>query len=271
MMVVKVRVNNTMPGRNPPLCCTLTLHQSPCRDTRQKQNIFFRVHNKGGVFYYERSELLIDGDGQKTTQKIVRRRQPRCNYRPIIFFKTTVRTVLFFRTASCVAWTRIMCSVLSTLTLATCEQRSHLLRNVHNCNNITASLPQTEPASLLQTEPASLLQTVPAPCRAADASPGRLNDSNASPCGERQPARGLLHGDSCGANNKLQQLMLCSSKSMSASLFSIRRSLSNRMSGPWWRCRRTSSRSYGRCGTSAVSCGWSGGARMGSAPIPLST
>ena len=168
MMVVKVRVNNTIPGRNPPLCCTLTLHQSPCRDTRQKQNIFFRVHNKVVFFYYERSELLIDGDGKKTTQKIVRRRQPRCFYRPIIFFKTTVRTVLFFRTASCVAWTRIMCSVLSTLTLATCEQRSHLLRNVHNCNNITASLTQTEPASLLQTDPASLLQTVPAPCRAAD-------------------------------------------------------------------------------------------------------
>ena len=36
-------------------------------------------------------------------------------------------------------------------------------------------------------------------------SPGRLNDSNASPRGERQPARGLPHGDSCGVNNKLQQ------------------------------------------------------------------
>ena len=88
-------------------------------------------------------------------------------------------------TAPCVAWPRIMSSVLSTLTPATCEQRPHLLWNVHNCKNTTASLPQTEPsslpqteqaslpqtepASLLQTEPASLLQTEPAPCRAADA------------------------------------------------------------------------------------------------------
>ena len=56
-------------------------------------------------------------------------------------------------TAPCVAWTRIMCSMLSTLTPATYEQRPHLLRNVHKCNNTAASLPQTEPASLLQTEP----------------------------------------------------------------------------------------------------------------------
>ena len=103
-------------------------------------------------------------------------------------------------------------------------------------------------------------------------SPGRLNDSNASTRGERQPARGLPHGDSCGVNNKLQQqLMLCSSKSMSTSLFSIRRSPSTRMGGPWTRCRRTSSRSYGRCVTSAVSCARSGGTRMGNAPIPFST
>ena len=38
-----------------------------------------------------------------------------------------------------------MCSVLSSLTPATCEQRPHLLRNVHNCNNTTPSLLQTEP------------------------------------------------------------------------------------------------------------------------------
>ena len=48
-------------------------------------------------------------------------------------------------TAPCVVWTRIMCSVFSTLTPATCEQRSLLLRNVHNCNNTTPSLLQTEP------------------------------------------------------------------------------------------------------------------------------
>ena len=36
---------------------------------------------------------------------------------------------------------------------ATCEQRPHLLRNVHNCNNTTPSLLQTEPASLLLIEP----------------------------------------------------------------------------------------------------------------------
>ena len=107
------------------------------------------------------------------------------------------------------------------------------------------------------------------PCRAADAAPGRLN--NASPRGGRQTVRGLPHGDSCGVNNKLQQLMLCSSKSMSTSLLSIRRSPSTRMGGPWGKYRRTSSRSYGRCGTSAVSCAWSGGTRMRSARIPLST
>ena len=33
----------------------------------------------------------------------------------------------------------------------------------------------------------------------------RLNDSNASPLGQRQPARGLPYGNSCGVNNKLQQ------------------------------------------------------------------
>ena len=73
-------------------------------------------------------------------------------------------------------------------------------------------------------------------------SPGRLNVSNDSPRGERQLARGLPHGDSCGVNTKLQQLVRCSSKSMSTSLLSIRKSLSTRMGGPW-----------GRCGTSAVS------------------
>ena len=51
------------------------------------------------IFFYEPSELLIDDDGQKSTQKNVhrrnRRRRPRrCNYWPIISFKTTVRTVL---------------------------------------------------------------------------------------------------------------------------------------------------------------------------------
>ena len=101
-------------------------------------------------------------------------------------------------------------------------------------------------------------------------SPGRLSDSNDSPHGERQPARGLPHGDSYGVDTKLQQLVLCSSKSMSTSLLSIWRSLSTRMGGPWGRCRKTSSRSYGRCGTSAVSCARSGGTRMGSARIPLS-
>ena len=101
-------------------------------------------------------------------------------------------------------------------------------------------------------------------------SPGRLNDSNDLPRGERQPARGLPHGDSRGVNTKLQQLVLCSSKSMNTSLLSIRRSLSTRMGGPWGRYRRTSSRSYGRCGTSAVSCARSGDTRMGSARIPLS-
>ena len=90
-------------------------------------------------------------------------------------------------------------------------------------------------------------------------SPGRLNVSNDSPRGERQLARGLPHGDSCGVNTKLQQLVRCSSKSMSTSLLSIRRSLSTRMGGPW-----------GRCGTSAVSCARSGGTRMGSGRIPLS-
>ena len=99
---------------------------------------------------------------------------------------------------------------------------------------------------------------------------GRLNDSNASPRGERRTARGLPHDDSCGVNNKLQQLMLCSSKSMSTLFLSIRRSLSTRMVRPWGRCRRTSSRSYGRCETSAVSCPRSGGTRMRSARIPLS-
>ena len=101
--------------------------------------------------------------------------------------------------------------------------------------------------------------------------PGRLNDSNASPRGERQTPRGLPHGDSCGVNNKLQQLMLCSSKSTSTLLLSIRRSLSTRMGGAWGRCRWTSSRSYGRCETSAVSCARGGGTRMRSARIPLST
>ena len=90
-------------------------------------------------------------------------------------------------------------------------------------------------------------------------SPGTLNDSNDSPRGERQLARGLPHGDSCGVNTKLQQLVLCSSKLMSTSLLSIRKSLSTRMGGPW-----------GRCGTSAVSCARSGGALMGSGRIPLS-
>ena len=101
--------------------------------------------------------------------------------------------------------------------------------------------------------------------------PPRLNDSNASQRGERQTARRLPHGDSCGVNNKLQQLMLCSSKSMSTSLLLIRISLSTSMGGPWGRCRRTFSVSYGRRGTSAVSCARSGGTRMGSAWIPLST
>ena len=45
--------------------------------------------------------------------------------------------------------------------------------------------------------------------------PRRLNDSHVLQRGKRQTARGLLHGDSCGVNNKLQQLMLCSSKSIS--------------------------------------------------------
>ena len=65
--------------------------------------------------------------------------------------------------------------------------------------------------------------------------------------------------------------MLCSSESMSTSPLSIRRSLFTRMGGPCGRCRRTSSRSYGRCGTSAVSYARSGGTRIRSARIPLST
>ena len=56
---------------------------------------------------------------------------------------------------------------------------------------------------------------------------------------------------------------------MSTLLISIRISLSTRMGGPWGRCRRPSSISYGRCGISAVSCARSGGTRMGSAWIPL--
>ena len=49
-------------------------------------------------FFYEPSELLIDDDGQKSTQKNVhrhnRRRRPRrCNYWPIISLKTTVKPV----------------------------------------------------------------------------------------------------------------------------------------------------------------------------------
>ena len=70
--------------------------------------------------------------------------------------------------------------------------------------------------------------------------------------------------------NKLRQLMLCSSKSMSTSILSIQRSLSTRMGGPWGRCRSTSSKSYGRCRTSTVSCARSGGTRIGTARIPLS-
>ena len=98
--------------------------------------------------------------------------------------------------------------------------------------------------------------------------PERLN--NASPRGERQTTRGLPHGDSCGVN-KLQQWVLCSSKSKSTSLVSIRRSLSTKMGGPWGRCTGTSSRSYDQCGNSAVSCAWSGVIRMRSARTPLST
>ena len=93
--------------------------------------------------------------------------------------------------------------------------------------------------------------------------------------GERESGR-VEHADgnrpaTLEVNNKLQQLMLCSSKSMSTSLLLIRRSLSTRMDGPWRRCRRASSRSYGQYGTSAGSCARSGGTRMRSARIPLST
>ena len=92
--------------------------------------------------------------------------------------------------------------------------------------------------------------------------------------GERESGRAELADGNRPAtsevNNKLRQLMLCSSKSASTSLLSVQRSLSTRLGGPWGRCRRTSSRSYGRCGTSAVSCARSGGTRMGSVRIPLS-
>ena len=51
------------------------------------------------VYYYERSELLIDDDGEKNTQRNVHRhncrcRPRRCNYWSITSLKTTVRTVL---------------------------------------------------------------------------------------------------------------------------------------------------------------------------------
>ena len=149
---------------------------------------------------------------------------------------------------------RLLCCVRSSL------QPTYMYKHTH-----PPPLPQVTPPTLLPSSLSALSRRV----GLLMPSPRRLN--NASPRGERQTARGLPHGDSCGVINKLQQWMLCSSKLMSTSLLSIRRSFSTRMGGPWGKCKRTSSISYGRCGTSAVLCAQGGGTRMRSARIPLST
>ena len=92
------------------------------------------------LFYYKRSELLINDVREESRQKIVRRRsRPRRKYWPIISVKTTARTVLFFpwrllrakrvkpsqRHSTLRGMDAHHALRASTLTPATCEQRPH--------------------------------------------------------------------------------------------------------------------------------------------------
>ena len=92
---------------------------------------------------YERSKLLIYHDGEKNTQKTVRRRRPRRNYWPIISVKATVRTILFFPSWRLLRAKRVKPSQRHS-TLRGMDAHHHVLRalnpNASHLRATTASL-----------------------------------------------------------------------------------------------------------------------------------
>ena len=182
--------------------------------------------NTRGNNYYERSELLIYNDEEKSTQKIVRRRRPRRNYWSIISVKTTSKTS---ELAADRARDRARADA----------QRQGEQNRVHE---------RLRSASRRQS--------------AGGVGRKRERDSRAR---RRQSAGDAGSEQQAAAADALHQQVdeYLASFGPDKPLYQDGWAMG--------RCRTTSTRSYGRCGTSVVSCARSGGTRIRSAQIPLST
>ena len=153
-----------------------------------------------------------------------------------------------------------MCSVLPTLMPATCEQWPHLLRNVHNCNNTHSELAADRASELAADRARDRARADTQRQEEQDRVHERLRSAS-----RRQSAGDVGSEQQAAAADALQQQV-----DEYLAYFDPEKPL---YQDGWAmeEMQENFQQKLRQCGTSVVSCVRSGGTRMRSARIPLST